>query len=271
MNDRELDLLIQHAFGDADVADRAEAAKLAERSPAEAALWAQLKSDLRSLNDIPECQMSVERLQNAILNKTKKEAVRGWSLAKVFAGVGGAVACAFGLMLTFNMMKSADPEKIVGKRPSTDVALNSEQPSPVRPTELFARPPVKESNSKKMGQQAEAEEEPAPQIIRVPRARGHETPSPSPIESDEGNGAFQSKAVPAADSGNPRMLTVPAVARGGAGSGAPGAGFDRDQVMGDASENPEDSVVIVEASTNRDGTRQAVEVRRDDEDVVFGG
>lgn len=262
MNDRELDLLIQHVFGDAEGAEAAEAAKVAANSPQDAKMWAELKSDLRALNDVPECQMSVDRLQHAILNSTQKTAVKGWSLAKVFGGFSAVAAGAFALVLTMNMQKQADPVSIVGnatpvamstekasdkstsvKKPSADTVAGTKS-APINPA------PVESESSKLRGQQ----------VVRVPRRNDYAPPSARDSEVElVASGAASEASVPAPGSGSGMAMaaaptTMPTVAMDHA----------------DSKTTAEDSVVILGSSTNVDGTRQAVEVSRN-EDVVFGG
>ena len=66
MTDRELDILIQRAFGDDDGGSvTAAATPEAQRT---FGAFQQLREDLRSLDDnVPECQLSIERVRHAIL------------------------------------------------------------------------------------------------------------------------------------------------------------------------------------------------------------
>jgi hypothetical protein len=256
MNDRELDLLIQHVFGDAEGDEAAEAARVAARSPQEAALWTELKSDLRRLNEVPECQMSVERLQHAILNKTQKEAVKGWSLAKVFGGLTAVAAGAFAITMSMNLMKTAGPDQVIKPTSTEVVAMNEKSKGPdvrsalVNPSGTTPAPttvtPKPDSNPRRTNQ-----------VIIDPPHRGHD--APNAFDSADFGSTLGTPA--------PEMnLTSAAPTTGNSGA------YDANTAMKSGDDtNPEDSVVIVESSTNQDGTRQAKEVSRNDEDIVFGG
>jgi len=87
------DELIQHAFGELpeDRSRRLEASEARDpRLAREADALRQLRADLRGLRDIPECQLSAERMRDAVLRSEMKARPRlspVWLGAPVAAGL----------------------------------------------------------------------------------------------------------------------------------------------------------------------------------------
>ncbi len=100
MNRRAKDLLLKAAFGEANERDRAELEGLTARDSAareESELLRSLRSDLVSLRGVPACQVSTERMRDAVLRAGMKQrpASSGW--AWVLGPALGALA-AFGAL-----------------------------------------------------------------------------------------------------------------------------------------------------------------------------
>lgn len=102
MKRKDIDLLIKSAMGEADSQESSQAQALVESSPEaarEAAMWAQMKADFKILADVPECQLSNERMRAAVLSGSIKQrrasAFRFWMPA---AGLATAALFAVFLM-----------------------------------------------------------------------------------------------------------------------------------------------------------------------------
>lgn len=275
MKDRELDQLIQQMFGDADgPAPQNDAARK------EAAFLTELKTDLKALNDdIPECQMSVDRLRHAVLNSTQREASRAWRFSKVFGTVAGAAAAVMAVALVINTMNpSGQPasqglpaETVAMSTGNEDLNINPPVTQASRPQGVATAPKQVES---------QPEDEAPKRSKRLPRKsnRGEylvarndmSTPSAPVIElSQEQIPVESSRTQPAA-------MSAPTGVGGGGGSAGVREGFGQDfgsptTAMTDASVEPDSTVVIVDRGAPRAGRAgKATEVKRD-EDVVFGG
>lgn len=90
MNDKRKDLLIAYAFGDLTEEEMAEIETTAA-DRAEVDRLAQLRADLKQLNRVPECQLSVERVRDAILNREIRQR-RDWRPWGIAAPVAAALA-----------------------------------------------------------------------------------------------------------------------------------------------------------------------------------
>jgi hypothetical protein len=99
LKDEDLDLLIAAAFDESDDPDAVT--ELEAANPAARRLrteFAQMRLDLLKAADIPEPQISAERLRHAIENRAAKPKVVGWSWFE-WTGALTLAACAIGLLV----------------------------------------------------------------------------------------------------------------------------------------------------------------------------
>lgn len=99
LKDEDLDLLIAAAFEESDDPDAV--IELEAANPAARRLrteFAQMRLDLLKAADIPEPQISAERLRHAIENRAVKPKVVGWSWFE-WTGALTLAACAMGLLV----------------------------------------------------------------------------------------------------------------------------------------------------------------------------
>lgn len=127
MTNRELDLLMKVAFGEGTEADRLACTELRKRNAEAEQLfraYGQMDADLVGLNDIPECQLSVERMRTAILSagvKPQRPSSMNWSLS-----LGLACVAALALWLTI------PADRAERSLPVSTVASNSDAtPQPI--------------------------------------------------------------------------------------------------------------------------------------------
>lgn len=132
------DDLIRYAFGELTEAE-AERLRAELRTKPEALREAEdlqaLRQDLRRLNEIPECQLSVERLRDAVFQSNLRERARPvWLQWLPLAGVGAAAM--LGVVAWLN---SVEP---------------SEQPLPIRDSVAELTPPAANSMVASSGSEA---------------------------------------------------------------------------------------------------------------------
>jgi type IV secretory pathway VirB10-like protein len=91
----------------------------------EAEMLALMKEDLKALRDIPECQMSTERMRQAILNQgLKPKHPLGW-LSKNWGYLAGAAACTFALAMILPRLNQNQSDSATGIEPGTNYAAQS--------------------------------------------------------------------------------------------------------------------------------------------------
>lgn len=127
MKEKRKDLLIAYAFGElnedemtAFEADAAEKAELDELT--------RLRADLKRLADVPECQLSVERVRDAILQREIRQR-RDWRPLVLATPVAAGLA----LLAFFAMRQSGQPSLAPKTNP---IVIETTEPKPfVRRTE----------------------------------------------------------------------------------------------------------------------------------------
>ncbi len=130
MTNKDFDALIRSAFQEEEAGDRElVAGETSEAMKKEAQAYATLREDLHALRDIPECQMSTERLREAILARgmKPKRVIPWWQPAFAMAACAAVAA----LALAPGMKSAGIPEKTE----SPLVATNS-VPEPAQPLAL---------------------------------------------------------------------------------------------------------------------------------------
>src|SRR5690606_40471200 len=121
MSNKDFDLLAKAAFGESDLSeDRLIEEWLAQDAQAQEqhTQFVALKEGLRSLADVPECQLSSERLRDAILSQGVKP-VRTTTWLKWAAPA--LVAASLGLFAIYGLPKTPAS--------NTPVAVNSNTPN----------------------------------------------------------------------------------------------------------------------------------------------
>lgn len=140
MKRKDRDAILQRAFGELDADQASRADSLIDSSPElarEARALAEMKEGLRGLREIPECQLSVERLRDAILRDEMgartRPAMRWASVLTPVAATGLAVVAFIamqgkGAFQNVGELSAANAaEEVVGKGPvrTTDTDLPS--------------------------------------------------------------------------------------------------------------------------------------------------
>lgn len=238
MTNRELDALMQEAFGDADqtVSNTLEAQRTK-------ATFQQLKQDLLSLNEVPECQLSMERVQHAILKGAQtRQAVRPWPWLTGLGLASAAVYAAwFGLNTASTWVASVDGADgplyqteplVVASQIENSASAKTLGNDVSDKLKSFARPSVQPSAN-----------------VELPRANRVRTASARPLSSRSG------------DAGNQESFDVAPAAPGFSGS------------LTESADNPVPELPVVVVSGTADpetGASSAKEVVNSDH-VVFGG
>ena len=128
LNDEQMDSLMRQVFGESEAGDLATLGGVsAEAMEQEKLVLNNLRSELRGLKDVPECQLSTEHLRNAILNQgsgspTKRTAP--WASLWKF-GLPVAACAAIGAWVMFGPKPLTQD---VGTAGGTQIALNTEAP-----------------------------------------------------------------------------------------------------------------------------------------------
>ncbi len=145
MNNEQMDALFRKVFGDVENGDEQLLGSLnGEAINREETILSNLKMELKNLGEVPECQLSTDRLRDAILAKgTMREPVspfmNWWKFAVPVA------ACAVLVAFVMQMPKGGSPVDLAG---SSSIATNVEIPSAglkpnVEPNDVVV-PPVNE-------------------------------------------------------------------------------------------------------------------------------
>jgi hypothetical protein len=126
MNRKLEDELLQAAFGDLSPDEEARIAREASADPEAAktyALYTDMKEGLKSMRDLPEHQLSTDRLRHAILQQGLKPKRTGWGLGWTLFPAAAAAATVLGY-LAMTKQPSVDGEQ----RP---VASNTKKDKPL--------------------------------------------------------------------------------------------------------------------------------------------
>lgn len=267
MNQRDYDLIVRAAFGESERGEEAFVEEMLRRDPEAKALFEEfssLQGGLRDLDDVPACQLSTERLRQAILDQGVKPLRR--APFRAFWGVGLATAACLALTLVIFRQQTESKAELEAYKISAGKTLNEplarvqETPSPVDDAvspDAYAvdmAPPVVPDVESVMESGASA-------AVKQPR-KAHRRESVSMMTS--GSGSSKDK-VPAA-----RDMTLADTAKSKASE------YPSNQVpMTDAAKFdaavPEGPVVFVQPQTDpQTGASLAVETNHAS-DFVFGG
>ncbi|MCA0362055.1 MAG: hypothetical protein LCH41_13510 [Armatimonadetes bacterium] len=127
MTNKDFDALIRSAFQEEEAGDRElVAGEASEAMKKEAQAYATLREDLHALRDIPECQMSTERLREAILARgmKPKRVIPWWQPAFAMAACAAVAA----LALAPGMKSAGMPEKTESPLVATHTVAEPTQP-----------------------------------------------------------------------------------------------------------------------------------------------
>ncbi len=274
MKRKDIDLLIKSAMGEADSRESSQAQSLIASDPAaakEAAMWEQMKADFKVLAEVPECQLSNERVRAAVLSGSIKQrrssGFRFWMPA-----VGLAAAALFAVMF---MPRNTIPAVGGG---GDAVAFGTEEDSvrtqPLTPEVLIdprndqIEVPTIESSATEV---AAAEPAVAPTPVRRTAVRRNRTSNAVALKTSQDRQTAEQAAEMVLNS-----VMVPAVSMATAAPSADamrtGMAPPAPAAMGaSAPSDMEEGVVILSReSTSGTGVPVAVEAGRR-HDVVFGG
>jgi len=270
MNQRDYDLIVRAAFGESERGEEAFVEEMLRRDPEAKALFEEfssLQGGLHDLDDVPACQLSTERLRQAILDQGVKPLRR--APFRAFWGVG--VAAAACLALTFVVFRQQTESKAeldaykISAGKTLSEPLPSTQGTPTTPAPVDeAVPPgeyVADSSELSLPDMGTVMESGAKSAVKQTR-KAHRRESVSMMTS--GAGSSKDK-VPAA-----RDMTLADTARSKASE------YPSNQVpMADAAKFdaavPEGPVVFVQPQTDpQTGASLAVETNHAS-DFVFGG
>lgn len=266
MKEREIDLLIKNALGESDANESQQAQAMIAGSPEaarEAALWQQLKADFKVLAEVPECQLTSERLRAAVLSGSIKK--RSASPFRIWLPAVGLAAAA--LYAVIILPRPSAPET----GGSGVVAM--ENPAPtiddlVMQTEPEAEPlaaPEAASTAPEAAPRATAVAKPAPRRTSRPRT-SYRTASNA--------GAKMATAEIAAD----MILDSVMLPAANTAMADPTAGMSAARTLkapapmsaAPAADEENGVVVLSREASSPNGAPVAVEVGRR-HDVVFGG
>lgn len=286
MNNEQMDALFRKVFGDVESGDEQKLGSLnGEIVDREETILMNLKMELSNLGEVPECQLSSDRLRDAILSKgTMREPVsifaHWWKFAVPIA------ACAALAVVVLQMPKvgvsssSASGDVIASKVEVPTGSLN-EKASPSDVDTLSGQEPEVE-NSLKEGSRAE----PSPQVdsaSQVKNSKRNPTRKSRPQYASRvtetvrpglsGTSASDIATMAAADLAKPRSSSVvsglAAEALGGFAkrSESPAARGG----IGEVSTNDSASKVVIVTAGTDPNTRASNATEVDKKNVVFGG
>jgi len=128
LNDEQMDSLMRQVFGESEAGDLATLGGVSsEAMEQEKLVLNNLRSELRGLKDVPECQLSTEHLRNAILNQgsgSPTKRVAPWASLWKF-GLPVAACAAIGAWMMFGQKPLTQD---VGTSGGTQIASNTEAP-----------------------------------------------------------------------------------------------------------------------------------------------
>lgn len=277
LNDEQMDSLMRQIFGESEAGDLA---MLEGISPAaleqERIVLNNLRSELRGLKEVPECQLSTEHLRNAILNQGSgsKRTAPWTSLWRFAVSVAACAAIASWMMFGSKTMTQT------GQPSSGNIAKNSDH---VAQPSLETAPSATEI-SKDTQEPAVSNQEVTPPVVQNEPERQTKQPVKSNRRPRGNSGRLASNAsTPAVNLQDLASSAVGAIATG-LGNAAMKAAPSSDNVSDSANRAIESFGGSERESTNTDSNKvvlvgggsqfdaranSAMEV--DKRDVVFGG
>ena len=240
MKEEHLNKLIESAFGELSQADEASLLRELQANPEweqELASYQAMTADLRLVAHVEECQLSTDRLHDAIFAQPVPAKVINLWQRPVAWGTLAVAACALGAFVLFR------PEAGPTKSPIQDVAIQKPSMQPERP--------VIEQNPSDLipsvqPEPAPLDSEPEPQPVRTYRVTKK---THRPAQRTNWGGATKSIETPKPDAPVMTKLDAPAAMK---------------------SVETSEPVVIIDQAQDSTGTPIATEVKKDNDLVISG-
>ncbi len=278
MNQRDHDMILKTAFGESDTGESAYVTELLSRDADARKLhdeFASLRLGLRELDDVPACQLSTERMRQAILDQGS---LRPTGRRKIMWGYGLAAAC---LAVGFFVVRSnqaalttshvADSTPLVVK--TVPAAASSGGPAQALDNKTVVAESVPPSGDTDLTDAVTK----GVAVANAPTKRSHSRRSHSEDKDvRQSRPTAPDASLAMTTLGGPDTLSAPPVAPNATASEAGGGGRAAKAALAGSSLHesttaPEGPIVVVQPVTDpRTGTAVAVE-KSNGSDVVFGG
>lgn len=261
-------MIVRAAFGEAERGEQAFVDEMVRRDPAAKALFdefAAMRTGLRGLDDVPACQLSTDRLRQAILAQGVKPG-RTTVPFRLTWGHGLAAAACLAVGMVFLRQPAADQVRVASDvtPPAATSAKKAEQSQPVATAPLATAPKRPELL---------ADSAPVEHPAAVNGLMDRAVPKPSHRRVRTSRPTGQAIAAPPFEAGLSKDAMAPttmSLKAEGSGEETDARPTVADATVYDASV-PEGPVVIVQPQTDpRTGAALAVESDHAS-DIVFGG